>query len=33
VDTCIVCDPLHNALISRGNKNDIQDAVNLGRLL
>ena len=33
VDTCIVCDPQHNALISRGNKNDIQDAVNLGRLL
>ncbi|MCY4000677.1 MAG: transposase [Bacteroidetes bacterium] len=32
VDELVVCDPKHNALISRGNKNDVSDAVDLCRL-
>jgi|GEM_PF-1457930 len=33
VTQLIVCDPRHNGLISRGNKNDRRDAFDLRRLL
>jgi len=32
VDELVVCNPKHNALIRRGNKNDVSDAINLCRL-